>query len=111
MTTPYVAHGQGPTAIFLSPDLRDGATDDNWGHRFRVVAPVIPVDRDPVSLTVWLDGFLDGLGLGRVLLVVDPRIASFARAYAAGSPGRVRDVVSFTAGDIDLPVAPGSLGA
>jgi hypothetical protein len=72
----------------------------------------MPLETDLQSLSTWLDGFLDGLGLCRVQLLVDARLETLAQAYAATSPDRVRAVVRLaSAGDIDFAAAPGSLGA
>lgn len=111
VTTPYVVAGHGPNAVLLASEP-DGPGNARLHARFRVFAPAVPVASDPTSLAGWLDGFLDGLGLGRVLLLVDHGFAAFARSYATAAPDRVESVVPVTlAGDIDLEIAPRSLGA
>jgi pimeloyl-ACP methyl ester carboxylesterase len=112
ITTRYVVAGQGPIAVLLSNGHPEGPGVRHLLGRFRVLAPVMPVESRPEPLSAWLDGFLEGLGLCHVLLLVDLRLEAFARAFAARSPDRVRAVVPvIPSGDIDFEVAPGRLGA
>jgi hypothetical protein len=83
--------------VLLSRKIDVRAVGELAASGYRVFAPVIPGEVDRLGLDAWLDGFIDGLGLSAVLLVVDPTLESFSRVYAAAAPERVREVTIIAA--------------
>lgn len=91
--TDYLCAGTGPPVILLT------AAHCRRAARLRLLlvlargcrsyAPQLP-GSDPKDFPVWLAGFLDGLGLGAVGLVVTWQLAPTAMAHARLYPWQVR---------------------
>lgn len=120
-STGYLLAGAGRPVLLIATGTPDPALLGSLASRFRVLAPEVPGDVMKSSTSAsagsgdfqaWLEGFMDGLGLPVVSLVVDPPLESTARAFAAAFPDRISTVAACNpAGGIDLSRLTASLGA
>ena len=116
--TRYVRRGNGPSVVLLGADVE---TDSVWGPlveslagRYRLVIPQPPPNG--VDSTVWLRGFVEGLGLTSVVLIAGGTLADAALDLATADDLTVRKLVLITSRDQAtsasseriLRVAPGS---
>jgi hypothetical protein len=94
--TLYRCGGRGPVTAVLLTD-RAGFFDE-LVRAVRVVEPLRrPAGPGSPAWQDWLQAVVDGLGLDRPALVVDPALAGAARRLAATDPERFGAVVEATA--------------
>lgn len=91
--TPYVRAGRGAPVVLLEEVAAEQGTPlvGALSAHFRVLAPRGVPTGDGFS--PWLRGFLDGLGVESVTLVVGSPFAADALRFAAEEPTSVRSVV------------------
>lgn len=110
--TEYLRVGNGAPVLVLDPRLAAtiaaGEPPSDWsGHRLIVpvgttiaaLAPSAAHPDDPFG--AWLRGFLDGLGLAAVTIVVSPPLEAAVRRFADDNPGEIARI---------LPADPGAHG-
>lgn len=99
---PYRRAGHGRPVVLLT---RDARLFDLLARRVRVVQPLeVPGDPEGTVWHRWLQGLVDGLGLDRPALVVDPLLAGPARRLAILDPDRFGAVVELTPTTDVLPL-------
>jgi hypothetical protein len=87
--TRYFRAGAGRVVLLLRPATAAAEWSSaaaELAARCRVIVPDIPEVPD---FTAWLGDFLDGLGLGAVIVLADPALGDAAREFAALEPDRV----------------------
>src|SRR5580658_2363147 len=103
--------GDGPPLILLHGAVPDAESCwskiwDRLAERYDVIAPDLPgcggsqalPRSNLVSLTAWLEGLVDALGLRSVRLVGADAGAAIARAFATGDPLRCSALVLINGG-------------
>jgi len=99
---PYRRAGHGRPVLLLTPDAR---LFELLARRLRVVQPLdVPGDPASTAWHRWLQGLVDGLGLDRPALVVDPLLAGPVRRLATIDPDRFGAVVELTPTTDVLPL-------
>jgi hypothetical protein len=106
--TPYIAAGRGPMVVVLADiPSRVSALVAGLSRSHRVVAPAqwdpparaesavdhgetVPPVAHPRDFTVWIENFLDTLGLSNVFVVADAPLAADALGFVLMARDRVR---------------------
>lgn len=92
LETPYRRAGHGPPVLLLVDriDLLEALAP-----HYRVIQPLrAPDDPQGQDWPGWLRDVVDGLGLGRPAMVVDPGLAGTMQTLADSDPHRVGPIVA-----------------
>lgn len=101
--TTYHRIGRGPPIVILDEGRIDLSASEiaPLARRWRFIAPdrttvaalTVPDSGDGSPFTQWLDGFLEGLGMGPALVVAPLGLTRELRAFTASRPGLVAGLV------------------
>lgn len=110
VVTEYLRAGTGPAVLILEPWLaaavREGAVPGEW-RSHRLIVPMhatlealaAPANGGAsTAFNAWLRGFIDGLGLSELNVVVTPALEGEVRRFAAEHPDEIARIVTVPPG-------------
>lgn len=90
----YLAAGSGRPILVLATEPRRARMVNQFREQGRVICPMFERSCDGDGGFDWLSGFLDGLGVEKVLMVVDESCVPMAGAFPDEINQRCTDILT-----------------